>query len=343
GSAATVLAHPGHHDEHDAQSLLQRRGERRQEMINTLRAQKRHAKAARAAAEKRSAANCKRQSGSAPGGAEASAFTNETLATSHHSNRTDITANSTSSDIFGSTTDSSACILQPEATIGPYWVDGEYVRDDISEDQEGVELHMSVQFLDVNTCEPVTDLYWEAWHCNATGVYSGVVASGNGNTDDTTNLNNTFLRGMTKTDDLGVATLKSIVPGHYTGRTSHVHVIGHTNVTVLANGTIGTGTGDDATNTAVHIGQLFFDQDLLTEVETTAPYNTNTQEVTTNSEDSIFAGETTDDSPDPVFNYVYLGDDVSDGLFAWLTIGVNATASYTTSAASTYYEEGGIA
>ena len=43
-------------------------------------------------------------------------------------------------------------------------------------------------------------------------------ASGNGNSDDLTNLDNTFLRGIVQTDANGVAQYESIVPGHYTGR-----------------------------------------------------------------------------------------------------------------------------
>jgi protocatechuate 3,4-dioxygenase beta subunit len=58
----------------------------------------------------------------------------------------------------------------------------------------------------------------DLWHCNATGVYSGVAASGNGNSDDLTNLDATFLRGIIQTDVNGVAQYESIVPGHYTSR-----------------------------------------------------------------------------------------------------------------------------
>lgn len=60
---------------------------------------------------------------------------------------------------------------------------------------------------------------------NATGVYSGVVASGNGNEADTTNLDNTFARGVQATDDEGVVSFDTNVPGHYTGRTNHIHVM----------------------------------------------------------------------------------------------------------------------
>lgn len=44
-----------------------------------------------------------------------------------------------------------------------------------------------------------------------------------------------------------------------------------------------------------HIGQLFFDQSLITAVEATAPYNTNNQALTATTDDSIAAGEATSD------------------------------------------------
>ena len=114
--------------------------------------------------------------------------------------------------------DDSTCILQPEVTQGPYYVDGELIRSDITDGQEGVPLYLDIQLVDTSSCEPVPAVYMDLWHCNATGVYSGVAASGNGNSDDLTNLDATFLRGIVQTDANGVAQYESIVPGHYTSR-----------------------------------------------------------------------------------------------------------------------------
>lgn len=55
------------------------------------------------------------------------------------------------------------------------------------------------------------------------GVYSGVVASGNGNSNDDSNLNTTFLRGVQPSGHDGVVRFESIFPGHYTGRAIHIH------------------------------------------------------------------------------------------------------------------------
>lgn len=131
--------------------------------------------------------------------------------TNHHSNLTGITPDVDPAVLFAG---NNSCILTPETTQGPYWVSGELVRQDIDEGQEGVPLTLDIQIIDVNTCEPVPKAYLEIWHCNSTGVYSGVSASGNGNSDDSTNLNSTFMRGVQPSDDVGVVTFNTLVPGH---------------------------------------------------------------------------------------------------------------------------------
>jgi hypothetical protein len=57
---------------------------------------------------------------------------------------------------------------------------------------------------------------------NQQGVYSGVEASGNGNSE-AGNLDATFLRGIQKSDEDGVVYFQSVFPGHYTGRATHIH------------------------------------------------------------------------------------------------------------------------
>jgi protocatechuate 3,4-dioxygenase beta subunit len=121
-------------------------------------------------------------------------------------------------------------VSRPPAPLGfiapdiPPDVAGEYVREDVTEDQAGVPLLMDYQVIDVATCDPIPDVYLEIWHCNATGVYGGVVAGGNGNSDDLSNLDNTWLRGIQPTDSDGVAQFESIFPGHYTGRATHIRM-----------------------------------------------------------------------------------------------------------------------
>lgn len=189
--------------------------------------------------------------------------------------------------------------------------------------------------IDVSTCSPLSNVYLETWHCNATGVYSGVIADGNGDSSDESNLNATFLRGISSTDSDGVVTFDTIFPGHYTGRTNHIHVLGHLNATVnTANNTLA------SSGNIIHVGQVFFDTDLIDLVEATAPYTANTQNVTTNEEDSILAQEAAD--VDPMLEYVMLGDDVSAGLFGWIVIGVDSSYDFTDiTPAATLTSDGG--
>lgn len=246
-----------------------------------------------------------------------------------------------SSEAYTNATDTSiifsgnnSCILSPEVTQGPYYVSGEYVRYDTTEDQEGVQLLLDTQVIDMATCDPVTDAMIEIWHCNSTGVYSGVVASGNGDSSDTSNINKTFLRGLQPTDADGVAAFETLFPGHYTSRATHIHVLAHFNGTQYANGTYGGGY-------VSHVGQIFFDQDLITQVEATSPYSTNTQAITENDADTIFSEEAA--SSDPVVEYSLLGSSVEDGVFGWIAFGIDLTSQQTISSAASLYAEGGVA
>lgn len=210
------------------------------------------------------------------------------------------------------------------------------MRRNVIEDQGGVDIILDYQIIDVDTCEPVPDVYLEIWHCNSTGVYSGVNANGNGDSADTTNIDATFLRGIQPTDADGVAQFESLFPGHYTGRATHIHVMAHTNATLFENNTL----GNDIY--ASHVGQAFFDQGLISEVELLEPYASNTQELTLNADDGILAEEAATDGVDPLMQYTLLGDSVSDGLFAWLAFGINTTYSDHVEPAVFRYEDGGV-
>lgn len=216
-------------------------------------------------------------------------------------------------------------------------VTGEYFRSNITDGQAGVPLTVDIQIIDTNTCQPLPNVALDFWHCNSTGVYSGVVSQGNGNSGDAANINATFHRGIQSTDTDGVVQFHTTVPGHYTGRATHIHIMAHTegNWNLLANNTITGGT------TAAHVGQLFFDQDLISQVEATSAYSSNTQALTTNAEDMILSQEAA--NIDPFLEYVLLGNSIEDGVFAWIAMGVNASASNTVQAAVNFGEGGGVA
>ncbi|CAK46368.1 hypothetical protein CBS63078_11315 [Aspergillus niger] len=256
------------------------------------------------------------------------------LNTTHHSSL-DVSPETDPNVLFAS---NATCVLGPDVTQGPYYVTGELIRNDITETQEGVPLYLDIQLIDTSTCEPVPDIYIDIWHCNATGVYSGVTASGNGDSSDTSNLDATFLRGIQQTDSDGVVQFSSIFPGHYTSRATHIHVLSHSpnETTALPNNTI----SGLYTSHANYVGQLFFDQDLISKVEATSPYSTNTQDLTENADDSILSEEA--DTIDPFVEYVLLGDDVSDGVFGWISLGVDVSENSEITPAAEYTADGGV-
>ena len=81
---------------------------------------------------------------------------------------------------------------------------------------------MDINVIDVTTCKPVEDTYVELWGANATGVYTGVQAKVNGDGSGSS-LKSDNLRGIQPTDANGTASFITIVPGHYSGRTNHLH------------------------------------------------------------------------------------------------------------------------
>jgi len=155
-----------------------------------------------------------------------------------------------------------SCVLAPEQTAGPYYLDGDKVRRNITEGKAGVSLALRLAVVDVSTCKPIRGAAVDIWHCDAAGVYSGT------SVQDTADL--TFLRGIQRTDAKGVATFRTIYPGWYPGRTVHIHV------TVSLGGNI------------VHTGQLYFLDTLTDRVYKRSPYSRRPGRDTRNAADGVF-------------------------------------------------------
>ncbi|KAF8066595.1 Intradiol ring-cleavage dioxygenase, partial [Lyophyllum atratum] len=171
----------------------------------------------------------------------------------------------------------STCITAPEVTEGPYYIDNEYVRTDLSEPQGGVKLVLDVGVIDTTTCKPLPNVFVELWAANSTGVYGGYSGGG------TTNIHKeTFLRGGYYTNANGIVELTTSYPGYYQGRAAHIHTMLHKTWSQNANGTLVSHAGS-----LVRIGQFFFAETWNDKVFATAPYNTNKQDRTLNSQDSI--------------------------------------------------------
>lgn len=72
---------------------------------------------------------------------------------------------------------SDMCALSPELTVGPYYVDKEKVRSNITDGKPGTPLLLRVTVLDSMTCKPIKNAAVDIWHCDARGYYSGYTAN----------------------------------------------------------------------------------------------------------------------------------------------------------------------
>ncbi|WP_246212638.1 hypothetical protein [Marivivens donghaensis] len=102
----------------------------------------------------------------------------------------------------------------PETTEGPYYIEPELVRADITEEKTGVPLKMQIQVVDAN-CTPIPDARVDIWHCDAQGNYSGYANQGSDGTVNTEG--ETFLRGTLMADESGIVSVDTIYPGWYRG------------------------------------------------------------------------------------------------------------------------------
>jgi protocatechuate 3,4-dioxygenase beta subunit len=205
----------------------------------------------------------------------------------------------------------------------------------------------------MSTCKPMPGVAVEMWSANATvsppspkktprqkstpnttqGVYSGVVDFMNGGLkSDTRVVNNQALRGFQLSDASGAVEFETIVPGHYQGRAHHIHVATHLDPKVQKNGTI-------SGSQVLHVGQLYLDQDLTTLVEKNEPYKSNKAPLMLNKDDMLLA-QGSAGGADPVVEYVLLGPDIKDGIFAWINFGVDSKAKRTMRAATICSESG---
>ncbi|WP_369234524.1 intradiol ring-cleavage dioxygenase [Streptomyces sp. R21] len=234
--------------------------------------------------------------------------------------------------------------LTTETTEGPYYIDADKIRQDITEDQEGIPLTLKLKVIDAETCKPVKNAAVDIWHCSALGVYSGYEAMSNGGgggtppsgspsdapsgtptgeppsgapsggtggghsepTDD-----ERYLRGTWKTDRHGYVTFKTVFPGWYQGRCVHIHVKVHVDGEW-------TDAGYEGGHTC-HTGQLFFDEKSVLASAAVSPYSTNTTTRTTLDEDTIYP----DNGHEGGLLYLkYDKKHIAKGVHAHLTMGV---------------------
>jgi protocatechuate 3,4-dioxygenase beta subunit len=192
------------------------------------------------------------------------------------------TASAESSSVAASATAAAAasslpsCVVVPEVTEGPYYVDENLERTDIRIDTadgaavEGAILRLDwvVSQVDGTACIPLEGVLVDVWHCNAQGEYSDVNVRG------VNTVGHDYLRGYQHTDASGKATITTIYPGWYSGRAVHVHFKIRT---------------DPAASSGFEFtSQLFFDDALSDDVFSQTPYAAEGQRKVLNANDNIY-------------------------------------------------------
>jgi protocatechuate 3,4-dioxygenase beta subunit len=168
------------------------------------------------------------------------------------------------------------CIVRPEQTEGPYFVDERLNRTDIRSDpadgrlKPGTPLTMILQIMSLRAgdCQPIPNAQVDVWHCDAMGVYSDVRDPG------FSTVGQKFLRGYQLTDAQGTARFLTIYPGWYPIRTVHIHF------------KIRTAPMDR--KRYEFTSQLYFPDELTDIVHTALPYSSKGRRRVRNHQDFIF-------------------------------------------------------
>jgi protocatechuate 3,4-dioxygenase beta subunit len=73
-----------------------------------------------------------------------------------------------------------SCTLIAEQEMGPYYIQNQILRQNITEDRPGLPLKLRIALVDAKSCRPLTSAALDIWHCDALGVYSGFAANSSG-------------------------------------------------------------------------------------------------------------------------------------------------------------------
>jgi protocatechuate 3,4-dioxygenase beta subunit len=176
------------------------------------------------------------------------------------------------------------CLVSPEQTEGPFFVDEKLNRSDLRVDpangsvSPGVPLLLVLHVSQVanNSCTPVPGVTVDVWHCDALGSYSDVRDNAGGAGDTR---GKKYLRGYQLTDGQGKVEFQTIYPGWYQGRNVHVHYKIRPNPSSVV--------GD--VKQWEFTSQLFFDEAITDQVHAQPPYARKGRRDTTNSSDGIYS------------------------------------------------------
>lgn len=168
-----------------------------------------------------------------------------------------------------------SCTLVREQTEGPYYVELDRMRANITEAKAGLRLDLRIKIVSADTCKPMKNVAVDIWHCDALGKYSGIDSEGT--------TGKTFLRGVQLTDSSGVAVFRTIYPGWYQGRALHIHLKAITGGRVRGSKLVG---GTDR-----HTGQLFFKESVTDKVAKLSPYSSRDVSRTRMSADGVYRSQ----------------------------------------------------
>jgi len=223
------------------------------------------------------------------------------------------------------------CTLMAEQEEGPYYLDDQVLRRDITEGKPGLPLRLRVALVDARRCNPLPGAALDIWHCDALGVYSGFTAAdsdGRGGRGRrgmgpsppgfdgrgmgppprprTTDASR-FLRGVQVTGADGIAEFATVYPGWYAGRAIHIHLKVHTGGHVS------------------HTGQLFLPEDTTDAVARLQPYAGRLNVPRTlQSQDGIFNSQ---HGAASMVNLARLGRADAEGFVATVTLAVDPEAT----------------
>jgi protocatechuate 3,4-dioxygenase beta subunit len=168
-----------------------------------------------------------------------------------------------------------SCVVRPELTEGPYFVDERLERSDIRSDpsdgsvKEGAPLEIVFRVSEIGAgCVPLAGAAVDVWHCDALGVYSDATDRG------FTTVGQKFLRGYQVTDANGEARFTTVYPGWYQGRAVHIHFKIRTDL--------------DSNQGYEFTSQFFFDEAVTDEVHAQQPYASKGYRTLKNEGDGIF-------------------------------------------------------
>ncbi|NEW75916.1 intradiol ring-cleavage dioxygenase [Streptomyces rhizosphaericus] len=284
----------------------------------------------------------------AGGAAVAAAGLGAAVATTASAGETSGSASSATPSASASSPSGEVCYrLTSETTEGPYYIDADKIRKDITEGKEGIPLTLRLKVIDSDSCKPVAKAAVDIWHCDALGLYSGYESSSSGGggtpptgtpptgtppTDAPTGAptgappggghqeptdDKRYLRGTQLTDRHGFVEFTTVFPGWYRGRCVHIHTKVHIGGKLTDDGYEGGHT--------CHTGQLFFAEEAVLDSAKVAPYNTSTTERTTLDEDGIYPGN---GAQGGLLKLRYRKGKIEKGVVGSLTLGVDPDATH---------------